>query len=173
MIKTKLLTICLLLFTLTPQVFANDKIKNEIIVLLQGIYGDIENVEYEINPTSKNNFYHVIVDHVSHQRNYIYDVKNKIFEDVGDGGLKIKNGGIYRNWAKSYHPDFGAFWYNIKVGFTGEYLELINMEGEDKKCHPVEIFDFMSSEFNQLLKKQKLDKFCIWHKGNWTGINEN
>jgi len=31
----------------------------------------------------------------------------------------------------------------------------------------------MSSEFNQLLKKQKLDKFCIWSKGNWTGIDEN
>ena len=164
--KTKLLTICLLSFTLTPQVFANDNINNEIIVLLQGIYGNIENVEYQIKPTSKNNFYHVIIDHGTHQRNYIYDVKNKIFENVGDGGLKIKNGAIYRYWAKSYFPEWGAFWYNIKVSFTGEYLELINMEGEDKKCYPIGRFEHMSSEFKQLFKKQKLDKFCIWHKGN-------
>ena len=107
--KIKLLTICLLSFTLTPQVFANDNINNEIIVLLQGIYGNIENVEYQIKPTSKNNFYHVIIDHGTHQRNYIYDVKNKIFENVGDGGLKIKNGAIYRYWAKSYFPEWVTF----------------------------------------------------------------
>ena len=40
------------------------------------------------------------------------------------------------------------------------------MKEEDKKCYPIERFDFMSIEFKQLFKKQKLDKFCIWHKGN-------
>tara|TARA_B100000767_G_scaffold269942_1_gene292699 strand:+ start:62 stop:241 length:180 start_codon:yes stop_codon:yes gene_type:complete len=41
------------------------------------------------------------------------------------------------------------------------------MKEEDKKCYPIERFDFMSIEFKQLFKKQKLDKFCIWHKGNY------
>ena len=140
---------------------ANDEVK----ILLSGIYENIEDEKYQINPTDKDNFFHVIVDHFSHQRNYICDIKNKIINNIGDGGLEIKNGGIYRYWAKSYHPDWGAFWYNIKVSFSGEYLELINMKEEDKKCYPVEKFDHMSSKFRKLLKEQKLDKFCIWHKG--------
>jgi len=135
---------------------------DEIKVLLKDII-DVEKDSYKIIQTNKDNFYHVIVDYSTHDRNYIYNVKSKTLSSIGDGGVVIKDDVIHRYWAKSYFDGGGAFWYNIKVDFSGEYLELVNIE-KDKKCYSIEKFKHMSNEFIKLFKKQKLDKLCVWHK---------
>ena len=135
---------------------------DEIKVLLKDII-DVEKDSYKIIQTNKDNFYHVIVDYSTHDRNYIYNVKSKTLSSIGDGGVVIEDDVIYRNGAKSYFDGGGAFWYNIKVDFSGEYLELVNIE-KDKKCYSIEKFKHMSNEFIKLFKKQKLDKLCVWHK---------
>ena len=137
--------------------------KDEIKILLKDII-DIEKDIYKITETTNDNFYHVVVDYSTHDRNYIYNVKDKKLSPIGDGSIEIKDDAIYRYWAKSYFDNVGgAFWYNIKVNYSGEYIELIPME-KDAKCYSIDKFKHMTDEFVNVFKKQKLDKLCVWHK---------
>ena len=137
--------------------------KDEIKILLIDVI-DIEKDIYKITETTNDNFYHVVVDYSTHDRNYIYNVKDKKLSPIGDGSIEIKDDAIYRYWAKSYFDNVGgAFWYNIKVNYSGEYIELIPME-KDAKCYSIDKFKHMTDEFVNVFKKQKLDKLCVWHK---------
>ena len=136
--------------------------KDEIKILLKDII-DIEKDIYKITETTNDNFYHVVVDYSTHDRNYIYNVKDKKLSPIGDGSIEIKDDAIYRYWAKSYFDGGGAFWYNMKVNYSGEYIELIPVE-KDAKCYSIDKFKHMSDEFVSVFKKQKLDKLCVWHK---------
>lgn len=136
---------------------------NEIKILLKSII-NIEKDSYKITATNNDNFYLVVINHSTHDRNYIYNVKNEKLYPIGDGRVEFKDNAIYRYWAKSYFDNVGgAFWYNIKVNYSGEYIELVNME-KDAKCYGISKFKHMPSEFISTFKKQKLNKLCVWHK---------
>ena len=123
------------------------------------ILGDRLRVETKI---LKENIFHITIDGSHYDLNYLFDSEKKILVGLGDGNIVFEEDGIVKYWVKSYLAD-GAFWYNVKIDYQGNYVELLNME-EHAGCYPYEEFVGLSEEFRKTFKRQKLDKLCVWHK---------
>ena len=95
----------------------------------------------------------------THVRNYIFDINTKLFTSLPDGGLKFKKDHILVYWQKSYFEEVGgAFWFDSKINYAGERIELIN---SGNTCEDITRFQ---EWLQKAMKKQGLQEFCVWTK---------
>ena len=91
----------------------------------------------------------------THRRNYIFDINTKLFTELPDGGLEFKKDHILVKGQKSYFEGGGAFWFDSKINYAGERIELIN---SGNTCE--DIIRFYES-IQKTMKKQGLQEFCV------------
>lgn len=133
------------------------KFSNEVILIYKGRYwymrGSNDNgVESKfINKDT------ILIKNLmsTHVRNYIFDINTKLFTQLPNGDLEFKKDHILVTWQKSYFDGGGAFWFDSKINYAGEIIELIS---EGNTCENITRFD----EFYQkAMKKQGLQEFCV------------
>ncbi len=112
---------------------------------------------------------HIKVHESTHTKNLTYDMKKKKLSELGDGDLIFKKDFILKRGVKSYwfkgDKSLGPFWYDVKVDFEGNYLELINYEGPNgRECFTYEELEGSSEKLRETFKKQNLKEFCVWRK---------
>ena len=92
----------------------------------------------------------------THVRNYIFDINTKLFTSLPNGGLEFKKDHILVKGQKSYFEEVGgAFWFDSKINYAGERIELIN---SGNTCE--DIIRFYES-IQKTMKKQGLQEFCV------------
>ena len=94
----------------------------------------------------------------THVRNYIFDINTKLFTSLPDGGLEFKKDHILVKGQKSYFEGGGAFWFDSKINYAGERIELIN---SGNTCEDITRFQ---EWLQKAMKKQGLKEFCVWTK---------
>ena len=94
----------------------------------------------------------------THVRNYIFDINTKLFTELPDGGLEFKKDHILVKGQKSYFEGGGAFWFDSKINYAGERIELIN---SGNTCEDITRFQ---EWLQKAMKKQGLQEFCVWTK---------
>ena len=94
----------------------------------------------------------------THVRNYIFDINTKLLTSLPDGGLEFKKDHILVTGQKSYFDGGGAFWFDSKINYAGEKIELIN---SGNTC--ADITRFYES-LQKAMEKQGLQEFCVWTK---------
>ena len=78
-----------------------------------------------------------------------------LFTSLPDGGLKFKKDHILVKGQKSYFDGGGAFWFDSKINYAGERIELINSGNTCK-----DITGFYEG-LQKAMKKQGLQDFCV------------
>jgi len=112
----------------------------------------------------KENTYHIVNRMSTWRNNYIFHAdKNKLVELGVGSTLEFEDDSITKYGVKSYWDGGGAFWYNLRIDYEGNYIELINEEDSDK-CYPFEKFNHKNEEFKNIFKEQGLKELCVWHK---------
>ena len=91
----------------------------------------------------------------THVRNYIFDINTKLFTSLPDGGLEFKKDHILVKGQKSYYEGGGAFWFDSKINYAGERIELINSGN-----HCKDITRFYEG-LQKTMMKQGLQEFCV------------
>lgn len=91
----------------------------------------------------------------THTRNYIFNIKDKKFTSLPNGELTFNKDHILVTGQKSYFTEMGAFWFDNKINFDGEIIELIS---NGKTCKSIESFN---DSIKSALKKQNLKEFCV------------
>jgi len=91
----------------------------------------------------------------THVRNYIFDINTKLFTSLPDGGLEFKKDHILVYGQKSYFDGGGAFWFDSKINYAGERIELIN---SGNTCRDITRF---YESLQKAMKKQGLQEFCV------------
>ena len=91
----------------------------------------------------------------THVRNYIFDINTKLFTSLPDGGLEFKKDHILVYGQKSYFDGGGAFWFDSKINYAGERIELIN---NGNTCKDITRFQ---EWLQKAMKKQGLQEFCV------------
>ena len=130
---------------------------------------------YIINDTNiksqpiKENLVHILIDETTHDKNYTYNMTSNTLSELGDGAIIFKEDFVVKRGVKSYwfkgDKSLGPFWYDVKVDFEGNYLELINYEDPDgRKCFTYDEFEGSSIRLREAMKKQNLKEFCVWRK---------
>ena len=110
----------------------------------------------------KENTYHLVNRTSTYRSNYIYYADKNKLVDLGIGGtLEFEEDTIIKYAVKSYWDGGGAFWYNVKIDYEGNFIELINEEDSDN-CYPLEEFDHNNEEFKNTFKQQGLKELCVW-----------
>ena len=94
----------------------------------------------------------------THRRNYFFDINTKLFTELPDGGLEFKKDHILVKGQKSYFEGGGAFWFDSKINYAGERIELIN---SGNTCEDIIRFQ---EWLQKAMKKQGLQEFCVWTK---------
>ena len=91
----------------------------------------------------------------THVRNYIFDINTKLFTSLPNGGLEFKKDHILVKGQKSYFEGGGAFWFDSKINYAGERIELIN---SGNTCEDIIRFQ---EWLQKAMKKQGLQEFCV------------
>ena len=91
----------------------------------------------------------------THVRNYIFNIKEKKFTPLPNGGLKFNKDYILVEGQKSYFEPMGAFWFNSKINYSGEIIELIS---DGNTCEPPDAF---RENIQLAMKKMGLNEFCV------------
>ena len=91
----------------------------------------------------------------THVRNYIFDINTKLFTSLPNGGLEFKKDHILVRGQKSYFDGGGAFWFDSKINYAGERIELIN---NGNTCKDITRFQ---EWLQKAMKKQGLQEFCV------------
>ena len=91
----------------------------------------------------------------THVRNYIFDINTKLLTSLPDGGLEFKKDHILVKGQKSYFEGGGAFWFDSKINYAGERIELINSGNTCK-----DITGFYEG-LQKTMMKQGLQEFCV------------
>ena len=92
----------------------------------------------------------------THVRNYIFDINTKLFTSLPDGFLKFKKDHILVYGQKSYFDGGGAFWFDSKINYAGERIELIN---SGNTCEDITRFQ---EWLQKAMEKQGLQEFCVF-----------
>ncbi len=112
----------------------------------------------------KENTYHIVNRTSTWRNNYIFHAdKNKLVELGVGSTLEFEDDSITKYGVKSYWDGGGAFWYNVKIDYEGNFIELINEEDSDK-CYPFKKFNHKNEKFKNTFKEQGLKELCVWHK---------
>ena len=91
----------------------------------------------------------------THVRNYLFNQENKKFMSLPNGSLEFYKDHILVSQQKSYFEPMGAFWFNSKINYSGEIIELIS---NGNTCEPEESF---RKNIKSAMKKQGLKEFCV------------
>ena len=91
----------------------------------------------------------------THRRNYFFDINTKLFTSLPNGELEFKKDHILVKGQKSYFEGGGAFWFDSKINYAGEKIELIN---SGNTC--ADITRFYES-LQKAMEKQGLQEFCV------------
>ena len=94
----------------------------------------------------------------THRRNYFFDINTKLFTELPDGGLEFKKDHILVKGQKSYFEGGGAFWFDSKINYAGERIELIS---NGDTCRDITWF---YEWLQKTMMKQGLQEFCVWTK---------
>ncbi len=94
----------------------------------------------------------------THRRNYFFDINTKRFTSLPNGKIEFKKDHILVKGQKSYFEGGGAFWFDSKRNYSGEIIELIS---KDNTCEDITMFH---ESIQKAMKKQRLQKFCVWTK---------
>ena len=91
----------------------------------------------------------------THVRNYIFDINTKLFTSLPDGGLEFKKDHILVKGQKSYYEGGGAFWFDSKINYAGERIELIS---NGDTCRDITWF---YEWLQKAMIKQGVLEFCV------------
>ena len=91
----------------------------------------------------------------THVRNYLFNLKDKKFTSLPNGYLEFYKNYILVKQQKSYFNPMGAFWFNSKINYLGEIIELIS---DGKTCEPINSF---RKNIQLAMKKSGLNEFCV------------
>jgi hypothetical protein len=92
----------------------------------------------------------------THRRNYFFDINTKLFTELPDGGLEFKKDHILVKGQKSYFEGGGAFWFDSKINYAGERIELIS---NGDTCRDLTWF---YEWLQKTMMKQGLQEFCVF-----------
>ena len=134
------------------------KFSNEVILIHKGRYwymrGSNDNgVESEFINKDTILIRNLMTTHV---RNYIFDINTKLFTELPDGGLEFKKDHILVKGQKSYFEGGGAFWFDSKINYAGERIELIS---NGNTCRDITGF---YEWLQKAMEKQGLQEFCVF-----------
>lgn len=102
-----------------------------------------------------NEILHIQNYNSTHTRNYIFNIKDKKFTSLPNGELTFNKDHILVTGQKSYFTEMGAFWFDNKINFNGEIIELIS---NGNTCKSIESFN---DSIKSALKNQNLNEFCV------------
>ena len=130
---------------------------SEIILIYKGLYWYIRGSNDRGVESKFINKDTILIKNLmtTHVRNYIFDINTKLFTSLPDGGLKFKKDHILVYGQKSYFDGGGAFWFDSKINYAGERIELINSGNNCK-----DITRFYES-LQKTMMKQGLLEFCV------------
>ena len=136
------------------------KFSNEVILIHKGQYWYIRGHN---DRGAESKFINKDTIHIrnlmsTHRRNYFFDINTKLFTELPDGGLEFKKDHILVKGQKSYFEGGGAFWFDSKINYAGERIELIN---SGNTCEDIIRFQ---EWLQKAMKKQGLQEFCVWTK---------
>ena len=136
------------------------KFSNEVILIHKGQYWYIRGSNDRGVESKFINKDTILVRNLmsTHRRNYFFDINTKLFTELPDGGLEFKKDHILVKGQKSYFEGGGAFWFDSKINYAGERIELIN---SGNTCEDITRFQ---EWLQKAIKKQGLQEFCVWTK---------
>lgn len=91
----------------------------------------------------------------THTRNYVFNINSKKIYNLPTGNLKFEKDYILVQGQKSYFIEHGAFWFDYKINYFGEIIELIN---NGKNCKKITSFN---KKIQIAMNKQMLKEFCV------------
>ena len=91
----------------------------------------------------------------THKRNYIFNVKEKKINFLPNGDLQFKKDHILVKSQKSYFNEGGAFWFDSKINYSGEIIELTN---DGNYCEKKNSFN---NNIQNAMDRQNLKKLCV------------
>ena len=136
------------------------KFSNEVILIYEGKYWYMRGSNDRGVESKFINKDTILIRNLmtTHVRNYIFDINTKLFTSLPDGGLEFKKDHILVKGQKSYFEGGGAFWFDSKINYAGERIELIN---SGNTCEDITRFQ---EWLQKAMKKQGLQEFCVWTK---------
>lgn len=94
----------------------------------------------------------------THTRNYIFDKNKNKIANLPNGILEFNNDYILVKSQKSYFKEMGAFWFDSKIKYSGEIIELIS---NGNTCKNGKSFN---EKILNAMNKQQLKEFCVTTK---------
>jgi len=136
------------------------KFSNEVILIHKGQYWYIRGSNDRGVESKFINKDTILIRNLmsTHRRNYFFDINTKLFTSLPNGGLEFKKDHILVTGQKSYFEGGGAFWFDSKINYAGERIELIN---SGNTCEDITRFQ---EWLQKSMKKQGLQEFCVWTK---------
>ena len=136
------------------------KFSNEVILIHKGQYWYIRGSNDRGVESKFINKDTVLIKNLmsTHRRNYFFDINTKRFTSLPNGKIEFKKDHILVKGQKSYFEGGGAFWFDSKRNYSGEIIELIS---KDNTCEDITMFH---ESIQKAMKKQRLQKFCVWTK---------
>lgn len=104
---------------------------------------------------------HLMNSMASHVRNYLYDTERKTISWLPDGKLTFKEDHILVEGQKSYFDGNGPYWFDSKIDYDGNILQLIQSQKRHDNCLKKEKFAGRSKEFYSAFDRQGLREFCV------------
>ena len=141
---------------------------NNLIIDDENFIYIINNEDIKSSPI-KDELIHIEVLESTYITNYTYNMTNNKLSNLRTGVLEFNKDSIIKRGVKSYwfrgDTSLGPFWFDVKIDFEGNYLELINYEDPDgRECFTYSEFAGSSPSMREAMKKQNLEKFCVWRK---------
>ena len=91
----------------------------------------------------------------THKRNYMFDIHGENFVMLPNGDITMSPNHISFKGSKSYFQGGGAFWYDGRVNYKGDLIELISSR---KNCHDKSRFGVT---IRSLMDKQNIKSLCV------------
>lgn len=120
-------------------------------------------VGYEANFVNEN-IIHIKENMHTRTQNTLFNIKTHDFNNIGSGDVEFTKNGYLKKSVKSYafqnsEPQ-GAFWFDAKYSFNNDLIKLIDYEGKDKECLPMNFFQSNEIIINNL-KQTKKKSLCV------------
>lgn len=91
----------------------------------------------------------------THKRNYMFDVHGENFVMLPNGDITVSPNYISFKGRKSYFEGGGAFWYDGRVNYKGDLIELISIR---ENCHDKSRFGVT---IRNQMEKQNMSSLCV------------
>ena len=134
------------------------KFSNEVILIHKGQYWYIRGSNDRGVVSKFINKDTVLIKNLmsTHRRNYFFDINTKRFTSLPNGKIEFKKDHILVKGQKSYYEGGGAFWFDSKINYAGERIELIS---NGDTCRDITWF---YEWLQKAMMKQGLLEFCVF-----------